>query len=413
MQGTLLSDQSWLGSLAETQPRLTKILSATPQQQQRAGYSHTLHEIFQQPSTWLTTANQMISSCAELRTFLEGVETVVLTGSGSSEFVGHCVRAPLQRDLGSLVEVISGGNLLAYGSEVLPPVRPGVVVSVGRSGDSPESVGAVERLLQSDANIQHLFVTCNRQGALATKYRDRHNVQVITLADATNDRSLVMTSSFTNLTLATRFLGVLNAPERYRLLCRKLCQIAENLLRNYCADFASVADQRFKRVVFLGNGSRLGAARESALKVLEMTAGAVPSLCETYLGLRHGPMSFVDSDTLIVCFLSSDTILRAYETDLIRELALKRLGMLKIVVGENIPKDVMGGRDIAVECAGLGSICDDDTPVIHVIVGQLLAFFRCLEEGLHPDAPSKTGVITRVVPGFKMHFSAANDGHHS
>jgi tagatose-6-phosphate ketose/aldose isomerase len=116
---------------------------------------------------------------------------------------------------------------------------------------------------------------------------------------------------------------------------------------------------------------------------------------------------------LIVCFLSSDTILRAYETDLIRELALKRLGMLKIVVGENIPKDVMGGRDIAVECAGLGSICDDDTPVIHVIVGQLLAFFRCLEEGLHPDAPSKTGVITRVVPGFKMHFSAANDGHHS
>jgi tagatose-6-phosphate ketose/aldose isomerase len=274
-------------------------------------------------------------------------------------------------------------------------------------------VGAVERLLQTDANLQHLFITCNRCGALATKFRDRENVQVITLADATNDRSLVMTSSFSNLTLAARFLGFLKAPEQYRLLCRKLSQVAEKLLADYCGALAAVANQRFKRVVFLGNSSRLGAARESALKVLEMTAGAVPSICESYLGLRHGPMSFVDSETLIVGFLSSDSMLRAYETDLIRELDQKKLGMLKVVVGGNIPNEIISAKDVAVECPGLGDICDDDTPVIHVIVGQLLAFFRCLGEGLHPDAPSKSGVITRVVPGFKLHFSAANDGHDS
>jgi tagatose-6-phosphate ketose/aldose isomerase len=415
VQGTLLSDQSWLKSLAKSEPRVAKILSASDEQQRRDGYSHTLREIFQQPATWLTTAERMIFACAELRTFLAGCETVVLTGSGSSEFVGHCVRAPLQHDLGTLVEVISGGNLLAYGSHVLPPVRPGVVVSVGRSGDSPESVGVVERLLQTDTNIQHLFITCNKQGALATKFLNRENVLVITLDDATNDRSLVMTSSFSNLTLAARFLGFLQAPDRYRPLCQKLSNIAENQLRDYCGALASIARQRFKRVVFLGNGSRLGSARESALKVLEMTAGAVPSMSESYLGLRHGPMSFVDSETLIVCFLSSDSVLRAYESDLVRELDLKKLGMLKVLVGENIPPDLVATKDVAVECPGLGSICDDDTPVIHVIVGQLLGFFRCLEEGLHPDAPSKSGVITRVVPGFKLHFSASNnhDGHES
>jgi tagatose-6-phosphate ketose/aldose isomerase len=124
-------------------------------------------------------------------------------------------------------------------------------------------------------------------------------------------------------------------------------------------------------------------------------------------------MSFVDSETLIVGFLSSDSMLRAYETDLIRELDQKKLGMLKVVVGGNIPNEIISAKDVAVECPGLGDICDDDTPVIHVIVGQLLAFFRCLGEGLHPDAPSKSGVITRVVPGFKLHFSAANDGHDS
>lgn len=413
MQGTLLSNESWLKVLAQAHPSVAKIISASQEQQQRGGYSHTLREIFQQPFTWLTTAEQMISACGELRSFLAGSETLVLTGSGSSEFVGHCVRAPLQHDLEIFVEVISGGNLLSYGSQVLAPVRPATVVSVARSGDSPESVGAVERLLQSDANIQHLFITCNQKGALATKFRERKNVQVVTLDDATNDRSLVMTSSFTNLTLASRFLGFLKSPERYQLLCQRLCQVAENLLRDYCGELGTVAGQRFKRIVFLGNGSRLGAARESALKVLEMTAGAVPSLCDTYLGLRHGPMSFVDSETLIVCFLSSETVLRAYEADLMRELDQKKLGLLKIVVGENIPRDVVGGKDVAVECPGLSSICDDDTPVVHAIVGQLVGFFRCLQEGLNPDAPSKAGVITRVVPGFKLHFSAGNDGHRS
>jgi tagatose-6-phosphate ketose/aldose isomerase len=181
-------------------------------------------------------------------------------------------------------------------------------------------------------------------------------------------------------------------------------------MRDYCGALASVAGQRFGRVVFLGNGARQGAARESALKVLEMTAGAVPALCESYLGLRHGPMSFVDRDTLIVCFLSSDKLLRAYESDLIRELDEKKLGLLKVIVGENIPGDIIRERAVAVECPGLASIGDDDSPVIHVVVGQLLAFFRCLEEGLHPDAPSESGVINRVVPSFKMHLAVPSDG---
>jgi len=66
--------------------------------------------------------------------------------------------------------------------------------------------------------------------------------------------------------------------------------------------------------------------------MLEMTAGRVVTLCETYLGLRHGPMSYVHEDSLIVAFLSSNPVLRAYESDLLRELDHKGLGLLKIIV---------------------------------------------------------------------------------
>ncbi len=407
MLGSLLSDPTWLQTLAAAHPQAAEFVSRSPEQQQRAGYFHTLSEIAQQPATWINTANRMISCSERLAAWLSAVQSLALTGSGSSAFAGECVCAPLRRELGIVAEAIDGGTLLAYECDGLPPPRPAAIVSLGRSGDSPESVGAVSQLLRGHPDIRHLIITCNPHGALALNFRNDPKVHVITLDEATNDRSLVMTSSFTNLTLGARFLGLLNDPENYRALCEKLSRVASQLLRDYFGAMAAMAHRGFGRIVFLGSGARLGAARESALKVLEMTAGAVPTLADSYLGLRHGPMSFIDSKTLLVGFLSSDPVLRAYESDLLRELDQKKLGLSKVIVGDDIPQDVIRDNDVPVECPGLGDIADDDTPVVHVIVGQLLAFFRCLEEGLQPDSPSQTGVITRVVPGFKLHFSAS------
>ena len=179
-------------------------------------------------------------------------------------------------------------------------------------------------------------------------------------------------------------------------------QIAENLFRQHFGTLAKVAALPFRRVVFLGSGYRYGGARESALKMLESTAGRVPTLSETYLGFRHGPMSFAHDDTMLVCFLSSDPTMRAYECDLLRELNAKQLGMMKVVLGEAVPSEVMNPGDVALECAGLSEIGDRNAVVIDVVAGQLLAFFRSLNEGLHPDSPSN-GVITRVVQNFEIH----------
>jgi tagatose-6-phosphate ketose/aldose isomerase len=217
-----------------------------------------------------------------------------------------------------------------------------------------------------------------------------------------------MTSSFTNLVIAAQFLGFLDAPDRYQSRCRKLTGILSNLLQEHFGTLAQVANLNFKRAVFLGTGARLGAAREAALKMLEMTAGQVSAMAETYLGLRHGPMSFVHADTLIVCFLSSEPAARAYECDLMRELDQKHLGLVKLVVGDDVPADVVRDHDVVIDCPGLAEAGDDSAPVIDVVVGQLLGFFRCMKEGLRPDSPSESGVINRVVQSFTLHF--AGDG---
>src|SRR5205823_181412 len=151
--------------------------------------------------------------------------------SGSSEFAGECVLLALKRDLNIVAEVIGGGALLTYGEDALPPGRPALVVSLSRSGDSPESAGAVSRLTNGD--IRHLILTCNREGRLADVYRQDEGVQVIALDDATNDRSLVMTSSFTNLVLAARSLGMLDRGKEYVATCKKLSAVASELLKTH------------------------------------------------------------------------------------------------------------------------------------------------------------------------------------
>ena len=410
MLAEMLADQSWLNALSGVEPKVAEILSRSPEEQLKRGYYHTLREICQQPPTWVNTAEQMISSSDVLRECTEGIRTLVLTGSGSSEFVGHCASPGLRRDLNIVAKVVPGGALLTYGTDVLPPERPALVVSLSRSGDSPETVGAISRCLQEDRRIRHLVLTCNPKGRAADTFRGDDVVKVMTLDEATNDRSLAMTSSVTNLVLAARSLGAVKDRQAYRAVCAKLSSIADKLLRAHIGTCAAVARTRFKRAVYLGSGSQLGAARESALKMLEMTAGAVATLRDSFLGFRHGPMSFAHPDTLIVCFLSSDPLLRAYECDLLQELNDKELGLLKVLVGEDVPRDMARKGDVVIECAGLREVGDDDAPVIHVVVGQLLAFFRCLEEGLHPDSPSVDGVINRVVQSFKVHLPNGRDG---
>ncbi len=404
MSPTSLVEPNWLRVLSERQPIVAELLARSVEEQRELGYFHTLREICQQPSTWLQTCDLMSGHAARLGSILNGMASLILTGSGSSEYAGDCVRLPLQNELGVGTQAIGGGALLAHGRKALPPSRPGLLISIARSGDSPESVGALALMLRTEPEIRHLVLTCNEAGSLARTYQNDPRVLVITLNQETNDQGLVMTSSFTNLVLAARALGLAENPARYESICGQLSRMASAFIQDHLGNIAEVTKAPFKRAVFLGSGSRFGAAREAALKMLEMTAGRVTTLCETYLGVRHGPMSYIHEDTLVVCFLSSDPTLRAYEADLLRELDQKELGLLKVIVGEAVPKELVRENDLVLECKGVGQVGDENVPVIDVIAGQLLAFFRCREEGLRPDSPSEDGVISRVVQTFALHL---------
>ena len=315
---------------------MTRMLRRDRAEQEREGYAHTLREILQQPATLLDTCERTLARAGDLKQSLQDVRSIALTGSGSSEYAGGCVTLALQQELGIIAQSVSSGIILTHGTRALAPLRPMLLVSLARSGDSPESAGAVQLLLDADPQIRHLAVTCNAAGQLATRFRHEPRVKLLTLDDRTNDRSLVMTSSFSSLVVAARALGLLSAPDRYRALCRQLSNIFQSVLDRYLDALAAAVDWDFDRAVFLGSGANSAAAKEAALKMLEMTAGRVGTLAESYLGVRHGPMSYLNGHTLAVCFLSAEPSVRAYEIDLIRELERKNASGTKVIVGGKI-----------------------------------------------------------------------------
>ena len=352
--------------------------------------NHTWLEIEQQPVLWPTTIVRVREGIARLhlQSKLQDAR-VVITGAGTSAYAAAAVAPAWPRS----TAVPSTDLLLAterYAREA------DVVVSLARSGDSPESMAVVERIHRLRPEVWHLAITCNSRGALASSPL----VNSVILDPRTNDQSLVMTSSFSNLVLAGLCLA--NEPLMGPLTARAAAQAQEKfvLIDKQMKELARGVEDR---LLFLASAPLFGWAQEGALKVLEMTAGRFPVMAETYLGSRHGPISFVRANTMVICILANDPWSRRYEVDLVRELRAKKLGYLVGICGDGSEGDDSTQLFDVVIPALLPQAPDAVRTAFEILSLQLFAYHLSVQTGLNPDNPSPAGVINRVVQGIHIY----------
>ena len=371
----------------------------------KQGWRNTLAEIFQQPELWRQTAEFSASLAGRRLEQIRRNRFLVLTGSGSSHYVGECIAPAIQRGAGRAAQALGSGELLLAKSDLLPLQRPLLLVSFARSGSSPESTALISACLRREPSIEHLVVTCNPSGKLAQQWGGgvERRVTVDVLDPRTCDKSLVMTSSFTNLALAGLVLGYAESPQTYLRHAATLVGVGLDLLEGWLDRIESIARQPFARMIALGSGGQFGTARESALKMLEMTDGRVSTQAESWLGFRHGPMCAFRQDCLLLLFVSGEPAKRAYQLDVLQEIRQKGLGGTVVAVGREIPRELLSDRDLLVDPPALAELPDEWAAIGGTVVGQLLGFFRCLEEGLQPDQPAGSGAISRVVPEFRLY----------
>jgi tagatose-6-phosphate ketose/aldose isomerase len=374
----------------------------------RLGAEHTAREIAQQPETWAGTLALCRGRQAGLRAFVAGQagRPVLLAGAGTSDFVGRSVERLLQRRWRTPVHAVASTELLTGMNDWLRTDEGALCISFSRSGDSSEGVAVIEELRRRFPRVAHLVITCNAKGAMAKLMHGQTQSCALVLDPATNDRGLAMTSSFSNMVVAGQALAYLDDLDGYGAMLEQLATSAASLLPRAADAAAKLAKSGFTRVCFLGSGALRATAAESALKVQELTAGRIFTMSESFLGLRHGPLSFIDRQTLVVAYLASGAGMRSYEGDLLRELHDKRLGATIAVTGFGLTPDILEVADVALDL-GKGADAPPDAlrPPLDVIFGQLLGLFCSLEAGLKPDTPSPTGAISRVVSHVKIHPS--------
>lgn len=392
---------------------LEQLLEMSEAQRARRGVAHTPTEIRGQVALWADTVRRIRAQGEEILSLIAAARrdaplVVVLSGAGSSEFVGHCLEGLLRRRLDLPVQAVSSARIAATPREMFPAGCAVLLVSFARSGDSPESVGAVRLAEFVCRRVYHLAISCNEQGALARELgRPSYHGRAVRvfLDPATADRGLAMTSSFSNLVVAGQAVAHLAAGqgETFSRSLPALQRAGEAMLERAPEPVRLIARRRLRRAVFLGDGANLGTAMESHLKVQELSAGALMCAWDSFPGLRHGPQAVIDGQTLVVGFLASHPYTRAYELDLLRQLRAKRLGRLTLTVSAASDPEADRCADIALHCAAPPSELPDDlTPPAFVIVGQLLGLFTSLARGLRPDQPSTAGVIHRVVEGVRV-----------
>ena len=378
----------------------------------RLGAEHTAREIAQQPETWAGTLALCRGRQAGLRAFVAGQagRPVLLAGAGTSDFVGRSVERLLERRWRTPVHAVASTELLTGMDDWLRTDEGALCISFSRSGDSSEGVAVIEELRRRFPRVAHLVITCNAQGAMAKLMHGQTQSCALVLDPATNDRGLAMTSSFSNMVVAGQALAYLDDLDGYGAMLDQLATSAASLLPRAADAAAKLAKSGFTRVCFLGSGALRATAAESALKVQELTAGRIFTMSESFLGLRHGPLSFIDRQTLVVAYLASGAGTRSYESDLLRELHDKKLGATIAVTGFGLTPDISEVAHVALDLGkGIRSapheLPDALRPPLDVIFGQLLGLFCSLEAGLKPDTPSPTGAISRVVSHVKIHSS--------
>ena len=380
------------------------LLTMAPAQLRALGAAATAGEIAQQPRLWRRVGADAAARSGATRAFLDPLLArpdlrIVLTGAGTSAFAGQILAPALAGALRLRVEAVATTDIVATPREVFAQDVPTLLVSLARSGDSPESVAATELAERCLGEVHHLVVTCNRDGQLFRDHDARQRSLVLAMPPEADDAGFAMTSSFTCMVLATWL--ALSPDDVDTALVERLAVAGEQALAERDHQAAALAAQGHRRLVHLGSGSLGGLAREGALKLLELTAGAVVTYFDSSLGFRHGPKAVLDQGTVVLVHVSNDAGTRAYDEDIVLELR-EAIGADRVIAATARPSDRLGGGP-AWAVRGVEEVPDVLLSLVFAIGAQLLALHTSVAMGLGPDNPFPDGGVNRVVQGVTIH----------
>ena len=372
------------------------------------GADITAGEIKQQPELWLDTLNiykenkdAIDAFLAEARAMGEGRLSVVFTGAGTSDYVGDTC-APYLRHAGDTAlydfKPIATTDIVSAPRDFLNPDEPTVLVSFARSGNSPESLAAVQVAKTFVKNVKFINITCAPEGKLAVESEGDAD-QLTLLIPRANDKGFAMTGSYSCMTLLSTLIFDSADFDTKEAWVKQAAEMGAEVIERE-AEIADVLSGDFNRVTYLGSGSFVGLAQEAQLKILELAHGLVATSWDSCMGYRHGPKSFVDDKTLVFVFMNNYEYTRKYDLDILNEINGDEIAQKTFAIQQDMAPSFEGA---SFTFAGREALPEGYLALPFVMFAQVVSLLNSVRVGNTPDTPSPTGTVNRVVKGVTIH----------
>lgn len=338
--------------------------------------TNTYAEITSQPDAWAQAVQVVRQHASQLSRLAPTDYTqVVFTGCGSTYYLALAAATLMQTLTGAVCRALPASELLLYPAGALPGAGGRtLLVAVSRSGTTTETLRAIE-VFQDTGRGQVMVISNYPDTPMAVMG------QVNLIVPAGREESVAQTRSFASMYVASVALAaVWGRDDALLAALDALKPIGERLLR----DYARVAqrwgeDLGINQIFFLGSGPRYGLACEVALKMKEMSLTVVEPF--HFLEFRHGPMSMITPQTLVVGLLSDAQ--RAAEAAVVQQMA--GLGARTFTLGES-EADVAFASGLPEPARG----------VLYLPVLQMMAYHRSIGKGLNPDHPHNLSKVIEL-----------------
>lgn len=369
----------------------------------------TTTEIKQQPELWAQAYEIYKANKENLNNFIENIGKkhgqfrVIFTGAGTSAYVGNSVIPYLKKknDMKKcIIESIPTTDIVSNPYDYLKEDVPTLLVSFARSGNSPESIAALNLGRQIVDDFYHLAITCAPEGKLAQMTKNDEHNYLLLMPSKSNDQGFAMTGSFTCMMLSAILIFDNLDSDIEKAYIDAIIEMGRNVIDRK-DEIHELINKDFNRVVYLGSGGLGGLTQEAQLKLLELTAGKIATGYDSAMGFRHGPKSFIDENTLIFVFVSNNEYTRKYDIDVLEEINGDKIAKLTCaILVEN--ENNFSGKTFGFENK-YNELPDVYLAFPYILFGQTISLFTAVKVNNKPDTPSPTGTVNRVVKGVIIH----------
>ncbi|MGT2755098.1 SIS domain-containing protein [Streptococcus ovis] len=376
---------------------------------EQLGASITVPEIYQQPSLWREAYDLYREKYDAIQQFLANIFAkhpavhVIFTGAGTSDFVGQSIANHLNQvnDLKKVrFSTVGSIELVTRPHDYLQADVPTILVSFARSGNSPESLAAVENAKKLVTDLYQVTITCAADGKLALAAEGDDTNLLLLQPAGSNDKGFAMTGSYSCMSLTALLVFSTIAEEDKARYVDTIIRLGQDVLdrEDYVQELVNLD---FERVIYLGAGGFYGVAHEAQLKILELTAGQIATMYESPVGFRHGPKSLINEQTIVIELTSNDAYTKQYDVDLLNEVQTDGIAR-RIVALSATPIDSTEAPTFVLADGG------QDLPDVfltfpYILFGQTFAIMTALKCKNLPDTPSPTGTVNRVVQGVTIY----------